>query len=233
DLRNRLIEGDLIVQAGSGDDLVLAAREMAAQGARVEALDRDLFHVHVPAPELVTAHIPGMLSQDWDRARSVLAQAAETLVGMPYDVEAELRQSVDEFRARMGVGRRLREALFASLTALPPVLGVTYTLLTANPVAGAGMWIQLEGILGLNDLWALVSIPASAGLSEQDRRQLEEMIAPVFKVWLARRTEAMGRLFRETVYAPLADSLEAIPAEHDERLAALEGALQRLSGGEL
>ncbi len=73
----------------------------------------------------------------------------------------------------------------------------------------------------------------SAGLSEQDRRQLQEMIAPVFKVWLARRTDTIGRLFRETVFGPLADSLEAIPAEHDERLAALEGALQRLSGGEL
>jgi len=231
DLRNRLIEGDLIVQAGPVDDLVVAARRAAVPGAHVEVLDRDILHVHVPAPDLVTAHIPGMLSQDWDRARAALAQAAETLVGMPHDVEAELRQSIGEFRTRMGVGRRLREAFFASLTALPPVLGVTYTLLTANPVAGAGMWIQLEGVLGLNDLWALVSIPASAGLSEQDRRQLEEMIAPVFKVWLARRTDTIGRLFRETVYAPLADSLEAIPAEHDERLAALEAAVQRLSGG--
>ncbi|MFO7696533.1 MAG: GTPase [Anaerolineae bacterium] len=231
DLRNRLIEGDLIVQASPDDELVVATRRATGPGARVEALDRDILHVHVPAPELVKAHIPGLLAQDWDRARGLLESAAEGLVGMPWDIEAELRESIGEFRARMGVGRRLREAFFASLTALPPVLGVTYTLLTVNPAAGAGLWIQLEGILGINDLWALVSIPASAGLSEQDRRQLEEMLAPVFKVWLARRTDTIAALLRDTVYAPLAESLDRMPATDDSRLEALESALKRLSGG--
>lgn len=231
ELRNRLIEGDLIVQASPGDRLVEAARAAYDQGARVEALDHRIWHVHVPAPDLVQEHIPGMLAQDWDRARDSLAQASQSLVGMPQDIEAELREAISGFRAQMGWGRRLREAFFASLTALPPVLGVTYTLLTANPVAGAGMWFQLEGILGLNDLWALVSIPISAGLSEQDRAQLESMIAPVFRLWLARRTSAIGRLFRETVYAPLAQALEAVPAADDVRLAQVEGALQRLTGG--
>jgi hypothetical protein len=231
DLRNRLIEGDLIVQVAPGDDVATAANLAPLPGVRVEALDRDILHVYVPAPEIVMAHIPGMLGQDWDRARAVLEQAVDNLVGMPHDVEAELRASIAEFRANMGVGRRLREAFFASLTALPPVLGVTYTLLTANPAAGAGLWIHLEGVLGLNDLWALVSIPASAGLSEQDRVQLQEMIAPVFKVWLAKRTDTIAALFRETVYAPLARSLEAMPAEDDLHLRALDSVLSRLSGG--
>jgi hypothetical protein len=81
----------------------------------------------------------------------------------------------------------------------------------------------LEGVLGLNDLWALVSIPASAGLSEQDRSQLQAMIAPVFRVWLAKRTDTIAALYRDTAYAmPIAD---------DPRLAALDSALNRLSGG--
>jgi hypothetical protein len=231
DLRNRLIEGDLIVQVTPGDDLAQAASAARQAGARVEALDREILHVHVPAPEIVKEHIPGMLAQDWDRARGVLEQAVDGLVGMPADVETELRASISEFRASMGVGRRLREAFFASLTALPPVLGVTYTLLTANPAAGAGLWIQLEGVLGLNDLWALVSIPASAGLSEQDRSQLQAMIAPVFRVWLAKRTDTIAALYRDTAYAALASSLEAMPIADDPRLAALDSALNRLSGG--
>jgi len=159
-----------------------------------------------------------------------LEQAAEELAGMPQEIEDELRAAVAEFRSQMGMARRLREAFFASLTALPPILGVTYTLLTANPVAGAGLWIELEGVLGLNDLWALVSIPASAGLSEQDRRQLQEMLAPVFKVWLTRRTDAIIALFRDAIYGPVLDALERVPEADDVRLWSVEEAARRLKG---
>ncbi len=231
ELRNRLIEGDLIVQVAPGDALAEAALHSPQAGARVETLDAGIQHVHVPAPAMVHGHIPGLLDRDWSAARRLLEDAAAALVGMPEDVEAELRGSIAEFRASMGVGRRLREAFFASLSALPPVLGVTYTLLTANPAAGAGMWIQLEGVLGLNDLWALVSIPASAGLSEQDRRQLEQMISPAFRLWLARRTDTIAQLFREVVYHPLAEGLDGMPEAGDERIAALGSAIGRLAKG--
>jgi len=230
ELRNRLIEGDLIVSVAPGDSLMQAVARAREAGPRVEALDHNLLHVHVPAPEVVRQQLPALLQQDWGRTRMALEQAAEELAGMPQEIEDELRAAVAEFRSQMGMARRLREAFFASLTALPPILGVTYTLLTANPVAGAGLWIELEGVLGLNDLWALVSIPASAGLSEQDRRQLQEMLAPVFKVWLTRRTDAIIALFGDAIYGPVLDALERVPEADDVRLRSVEEAARRLKG---
>ena len=149
-------------------------------------------------------------------------------MGLPPDIEAELRALVRRFRDQMSWHQHVREAFFASLTALPPILGVTYTLLTANPVAGGGIWIQLQGIFGINDLWALVSIPASAGLSEQERKQLEKLIAPVFRLWLDRRLSAIVEVFRRTVCRPVVEALDALPKEDDPRLSAVDQALGTL-----
>ena len=234
DLRNQLLEGDLIVPVAEGDDLVCAAQTAAQTQdrvtARIEELGRGLYHVHVPAPRAVQARVDELVDQDWDHARSTLEEAALDLAGLPHDIQQELQASVSRFRAGMSWTRRLREALFASLTALPPVVGVTYALLTANPALGTGIWIELEGLFGLNDLWALVAIPASAGLTEQDRRQLELMIAPVFRAWLSRRTAAICDIYREVVFAPISEALASMPGTDDPRLTTLSEAIARLSG---
>ena len=126
--------------------------------------------------------------------------------------------------------QRLRETFFASLSALPPLLGVTYTLLTVNPVVGSGIWIQLESIFGLNDLWALVSIPASAGLGEQERKQLEQMMTPVFKLWLKQRVSAIIEVYKHTICWPIWQALETVPSLNDPRFAQVQKALDSLGG---
>jgi hypothetical protein len=132
------------------------------------------------------------------------------------------------FRDQMSWHQHVREAFFASLSALPPILGVTYTLLTADPVSGGGMWIQLQSLFGINDLWALVSIPASAGLSEQERKQLEKLIAPVFRLWLDRRLAAIVDVYRRTVCRPVVDALQALPQQDDPRFGAVVNVLSAL-----
>ena len=92
------------------------------------------------------------------------------------------------------------------------------------------MLIKLEGVFGVNDLWALLSIPASAGLSEQDQKQLQQMIAPVFRLWLQRRTDAIVALLGDTVAAPVTAALAALPRPDDPRLQGLQQALHHVEG---
>ncbi len=232
-LRNRLLEGSLVVQVRAREPLLERAQAWLRRGGApgvvsVEPLGRGLFNLHIPTPALAQAQHARLLERDWAAVTAQLEGAAPGLVGLPAGIERELRQAVLRFRQDMGLGQRMRETLFASLSALPPLLGVTYTLLTANPVAGSGLFIHLEGVLGLNDLWALVSIPASAGLSDQDRRQLEAMLKPVFELWLAQRIEAVVALFRQAICGELCQALQAAPREDDPRFARVAGALDGL-----
>ena len=230
ELRNRLVDDALIVQVSANDPLLAACRRDDARPAGcVEPLGGGLYNLHVPVPRLARRQEAALLAQDWGEITQALRRAAQDLLGLPRDIEGELRGLIADFRAHMGWRQRLRESFFASLSALPPLLGVTYTLLTANPVAGGGLWIQLQGLFGLNDLWALVSIPAAAGLSERDRQQLEAMLKPVFELWFAKRSQAVIELCGRTVCAPLLKALERAPAPDDPRLEQLEHSLRALA----
>lgn len=231
ELRNRLLDDKLIVPVTRDDALFAEAERLqraASASVTIEPLGSGRYNLHVPAPYAVQRQEAALLAQDWAMTTARLRTAAEELVGLPGDIERELTDAVLSFRQDMAWSQRLREAFFASLSALPPLLGVTYTLLTVNPVAGAGILIQLEGLFGVNDLWALLSIPASAGLSDQDRKQLQQMVAPVFRLWLQRRTEAIVSLFGDTVAAPVSLALSQLPDPQDARLARLRRAVRTL-----
>ena len=235
DLRNQLMDDPLIVPI-SGDAPLL--RQVQAAGGGQDALPRveplggrgsgGHYNLHLAVPIQVRQQVATLLDQDWEQVSGRLRAAAADLSGLPPDIEDELRQAVRGFRSSMGAWQRLRETLFASLAALPPLLGVTYTLLTADPVSGGGLWIHLEGVLGLNDLWALVAIPATLGLSDQERKQLEAMITPVFRAWLTQRAQTVVRLYNETVCRPVLAALNALPRPDDPRLRRTAEALHEL-----
>ncbi|HUS80356.1 MAG TPA: GTPase domain-containing protein [Armatimonadota bacterium] len=232
-LRNRLMDDPLILRVSAEDDLMREVRTASRAGATlpaVEAVGPGVVNLHFAVPQAVRRGEEALRNQDWPAIRRTLQEAVPELAGLPEGITQDLRTTVRAFRGGMSVGQRLRELFFASLTALPPIVGVTYTLLTANPVAGAGLWIQVESLFGLNDLWALLSIPASLGLSEEERRQLEGMIAPVFRLWLERRAALVADLFARTICWPTLNSLDGIPAENDPRLTRVDSALQALEG---
>jgi hypothetical protein len=54
-------------------------------------------------------------------------------------------------------------------------------------------------MFGMHDLWALVSIPASAGMDETGRQRLTDMLEPVVKRWVENRASIVRRLFEETL----------------------------------
>ena len=233
-LRNALLDKTLIVQTQRGDILALQA-ETLSRGLdakqpvpRVEPLGRGLVNVHIPVPAAVAAEGEHLLEQDWAAVTARLAASAVELSGMPHDIEGELIEAAHSFRQGMDWRQRLRETFFASLAVVPPILGVTYTLLTADPVTGSGLVFHIEGVLGLNDLWALVSIPASAGLDEQDRRQLQAMLEPAFNVWLSRRIGTLSQTLAKQVCPTLSERLAGLTSPDDPRFRQIEAALIQL-----
>jgi len=233
-LRNRLMDESLILRVSHDDGLLTIVERATSQGAGPgvlpdrEPLDGRTLNLHFAVPEAVRRREEDILAQDWEHVTARLRDTVPDLIGIPEGITEDLRTSVREFRGHMRWTERLREVLFASLTALPPLLGVTYTLLTADPISGTGLWIRLESIFGLNDLWALVSIPASAGLGEQERKQLEALITPVFNVWLGQRVSVIVDVFGETVCGPIGEALSEVPVPKDPRFAEVASALAAL-----
>jgi hypothetical protein len=234
-LRNRLFEDPLTVRLGDDHPLLGRARalESATGGSAplaIRPVGRGTYDLHIQVPSVAHQGLEELLEEDWEEMTAGLDRAASELVSLPTGIRWDLKEAVSRFRQDMGLWQRLRETLFASLSALPPILGVTYALLTADPVSATGLQIRLQSILGLNDLWALVSIPASAGLSEQDRRQLETMLEPVFRLWLQQRAGQVSRLLEETVCRPTLEALEEVPRPEDPRFARVTDALLGLGG---
>lgn len=256
-LRNQMLADTLVVRVQQNDAMLATARSLSdamravaggslsttspgsCSGAAqrlvaesrlpsIEPSAGGTYNVHVSVPQALQARQQALVGQDWEAVATALRGAADQLTGMPSDIEGELSVLVADFRAHMGWRERLREMSFASLSALPPLLAVSYTLLTADPLTGTGLWIKLQSLFGINDLWALVAIPASAGLSERDRRQLERLVAPVFRLWLDRRVREVCSVLERTVCAPLLAALARLPRPDDPRLAACESALRNL-----
>ncbi len=232
-LRNRLMDDHLIIRV-TRKDALYAATEAILKGAPldeapvIEPSGSGTVNLHIPVPQAIQNQDQVLLKQDWEATTTELRQTAHELMGLPSDIEDELKALVIEFRAQMSWQDRLRETLFASLSALPPLLGITYTVLTANPVSGVGIWIKLQSLFGINDLWALVAIPASAGLSSQERKQLELTISPVFQIWLQHRMSSVVNIFQHTVCSPIIETLEGIPSVKDPRFSQVAQAIRTL-----
>ena len=114
-------------------------------------------------------------------------------------MERDLAALADHLRQRMGVLDQLRQTFAALLNVIPATAAITYILHTGDPVGAVGIKVKLTGLLGLHDLYALIAIPATAGMKKADQRQLEQMLAPVAQTWLAHKLTAVQTLFEEQI----------------------------------
>ncbi|MFZ0726235.1 MAG: hypothetical protein WAM61_10630, partial [Desulfobacterales bacterium] len=94
-------------------------------------------------------------------------------------------------------------------------LGMAYILTTGDPVGGSGIYAKLQGMFGMHDLWALVSIPASAGLDETGRQRLSDMLEPVVTKWVENRALIVRQLFEETLSGVVTRQVEETSATAD------------------
>jgi hypothetical protein len=151
------------------------------------------------APAVVHAAQERMRGKDWKAALTHIHQQREVILSWSEQLEADLRRLADELRGRMGFVDQVRQTFAALLNVLPATAAITYILSTGDPVGAAGIKVKLTGLLGLKDLYALIAIPATAGIKKADQKQLELMLAPVARTWLAHKFNEVQTLFEQRI----------------------------------
>ena len=109
----------------------------------------------------------------------------------------------------MGILDQIRQTFAALLNVIPATAAITYILHTGDPVGAAGIKVKLTGIFGLHDLYALIAIPATAGMTKADRRQLEQLLAPLARTWLAHKAAAVRQLFETHITGRLLENVRS------------------------
>jgi hypothetical protein len=183
--------------------------------------------LHVAAPACTRDTRREVEGRPWSAtAERILATAPEILnIAEDASLNQELTDLVNNFRQRMNFRQKTRESFFASLNVLPATLGVAYILTTGDPVGGSGIYAKLHGMFGMHDLWALVSIPASAGLDETGRQRLSDMLEPVLKKWVENRALIVRRLFEETLSGEVTRKVDETAATAEDLLKRMEAEL--------
>jgi len=193
------------------DELRSKMEALKAAGARFSEDGRISGDPQHPDAVTVRLGVPAVLAETQNRVRRrewrltlerILA-AKEEILGFTARMDGDLRALAEERRQQMGWTDQVRQTFSAALNVLPATAAVTYILTTGDPVGAAGIKVKLAGIFGLHDLYALVAIPATAGLQKADMKQLEEMLGPVAQAWLQHKLETIDALFEEEVTGEL------------------------------
>jgi hypothetical protein len=179
-----------------GFDLLHAANTLyqTTMDTRIQA-----GHGSLDAHPVVRAIQQRLLSKNWNAALVHIENQKASLLSWSGVLEQDLAELAGTLRQRMGVFDQIRQTFAALLNVIPATAAITYILHTGDPAGAVGIKVKLTGLLGLHDLYALIAIPATAGLKKADQRQLEQLLAPVARTWLAHKLTAVEALFEQQI----------------------------------
>lgn len=205
-----------------------AVRKLAGHaGVTERASDAGAVTLYIPLPPSLAKAQATLRDADWSSAIDDMLDRQETLLGLTSPLEAELQRLANEQRSRMTTLDQVRQTFSAMLNIIPATAAVTYVLHTGDPMGAAGIKVKLAGLFGLNDLYALVAIPATAGMKKADLKQLQALLAPVARAWLTHKLTAIEGLFEETITGTILDSGASLLDRVDDRIDAMAAGLAR------
>jgi len=172
----------------------------------------------IEAPAAVLEERKALCQRPWEATLKTILSQKETVLRWSAQLDDDLNQLADELRSRMGLMDQIRQTFAALLNVIPATAAVTYILHTGDPVGAAGIKVKLTGLFGLHDLYALIAIPATAGMSRADRSQLELLLAPLARTWLAHKSKAVGSLFEHHITGAIFNRLSALQKHTDSLL---------------
>ncbi len=188
-----------------------AVRQLAASaGAAEQVSETDAVTLHIPLHPALADVQSVLRDADWSAVVDDMLGRQDVLLGLTSQLEAELQRLAHEQRARMTTLDQIRQTFSAMLNIIPATAAVTYVLHTGDPVGAAGIKVKLAGLFGLNDLYALVAIPATSGMKKADLKQLEALLAPVARAWLTHKLTAIEALFEETITGTVLQTGQAL-----------------------
>jgi hypothetical protein len=166
--------------------------------------------------------------KDWQATLTHIKAQEELILSWSSQLEKDLKALADTLRQRMGLMDQIRQTFSALLNVIPTTAAITYILHTADPAGAAGIKVKLTGLLGLNDLYALIAIPATSGMKNADQRQLQQLLAPVARTWLAHKLTAVQTLFEEQITGPILSEARRAADESGRLVKSIEDALAAL-----
>ncbi len=182
------------------------------------------------APPAVREAQQQIRRKDWKKTLTLLGDQKRQILSWSHGLETDLKKLAGDLRQRMGVFDQIRQTFSALLNVIPATAAITYILHTGDPAGAVGIKVKLTGLLGLHDLYALIAIPATAGLKKADHRQLEQMLAPVAQTWLSHKLTAVKALFEEHIAAEVLTSVRAAQEEAGHLLEEIDKALAAING---
>ena len=165
-------------------------------------------------------------STEWSASIERKLIDSQILLEPSKSIDRELKALVETFRSRMNIFARLSQTFSAFLNILPATLAVTYILSTGDPVGAAGIKVKLTGLFGLKDLYALVALPATTGLRQADRAQLETLMGPIAQTWLNHKLKNIQTLFEDSISGQTLEFAEEIGIQAKEQLNQIRKALR-------
>ncbi len=171
------------------------------------------FSVAFP-PALLTAQ-EKLRNSDWRSKVESVREQQNLIISFTDPIDDELKELVAQFRKRMGFLEKSKQTLFALLNIVPATVAVSYIFVTGDPVGATGIKVKLTGLFGLQDLYALIAIPATTGLNKADRKQLETLLSPVAKTWLTSKMDILHHIFSQQITGYLMKKGQEIISESE------------------
>jgi len=214
-LRKAVVDPGLTLRLSRTDPAVDRMRELFRRlkehaDVTENVTQDDTVTFRVSLPPALAATREALRSANWSASLEDMLARQDAPGGLSSELEEELQRLVREQRARMTTFDQIRQTFAAMLNIIPATAAVTYVLHTGDPVGAVGIKVKLAGLFGLNDLYALVAIPATAGMKKADLKQLEALLAPVARAWLTHKLTAIEALFEEKITGALLQKGQAV-----------------------
>jgi hypothetical protein len=165
--------------------------------------------------------------RNWQSAVETILANKTQVLNWSRRLDGDLKALAQQLREQMSLVDQIRQTFSALLNVIPATAAITYILHTGDPVGAAGIKVKLTGLLGLHDLYALVAIPATAGLSKTDRQQLDLLLKPLVQTWLEHKYKTVQVLFEEQISGELLEALGSTAAQTDQLLSETDRALKQ------
>ena len=161
----------------------------------------------IMAPSIVLPAQERLAKKPWQTTLEFIAAQKDEVLSWSSQLDTELEILAGQLRNRMGMLDQIRQTFAAMLNVIPATAAITYILHTGDPMGAAGIKVKLTGLFGLHDLYALIAIPATAGMSKADRTQLEQMLSPLARTWLAHKLNMVQELFESQISGEMIETM--------------------------
>ncbi len=174
------------------------------------------------APFAVSSRQNQLKGGVWKNTLNILLSRKDIILGLSLALEENLKDLAADIRQNMDVKDQVRQTLSAFLNIIPATAAVTYILHTGDAAGAVGIKVKLTGLFGLNDLCALVAIPATSGMKKADKKQLEKLLVPVAKAWLDHKLADVHKLFETHITGDIIEKGQQSLQKAKQLIAAIE-----------